>query len=499
MSSRSLGALALLLTAPALAQDRPSEGELFGQPPPPGEETPTAAPPLPGPRPPAEASGGRTPEEESRVLDVLGRTENPLQIGGQLYLRSFLLAREGDPPSRWAFTAPSLVDVYLDARPNDRVRGFILGRMQYDPTLDPNAPGLFGAPPPSNPLVLLDQLWVRFDAERTVFFTAGKQHVKWGTGRFWNPTDYLHVVRRDPLALFDPRTGTTMLKVHVPWERRGWNFYAMAITEPLTTYSATGAAAPGSAGFPTTPVAPSPWAQQVGGIGGAARAEVVAGPAEVGLGAIVQRGHAPRYAVDFSAGVLDLDFYGEAAIKTGSELPLYRPRPDVPAGADVTERYEQYEPTGLTPQVTGGVRFQHKYSDEDMFEVGVEYFWNRVGYDDPAIYPWLIANGAFAPFYVGQHYAGVYAYLPNPGSWNSTTFILSTLGNLSDRSFVTRLDYVVLLLTYLRLEAYGQVHYGRAAGEFRLAIPAQTVGGVQVSPALGAEIFDVGLAVRVSL
>ncbi|GEJ55758.1 hypothetical protein [Anaeromyxobacter diazotrophicus] len=494
MKPASLALLLLSLAAPAAAQDRPSEADLFGAPPKPPEE---AKPAEPTPAAPAPRAAPGEPAEE-RVAGVLGRTENPLQLGGQLYLRSFLFAREGDPPSRWLFTAPALTDVYLDARPNDRVRAFVLGRMQFDPTLDPSAPGVLGTAPPPNPQVLLDQLWLRFDAEHTAFFTVGRQHVKWGTGRFWNPTDYLHAVRRDPLAVFDQRTGTTMVKVHLPWERQGWNFYGMAILEPLTSSAATGALAPGTSGLPAAATSARD-SQRLGGVGGAARAEIVLGPSEVGLGAVVQRGHKPRFAVDASAGVLDLDFYAEAALKTGSELPVYRPRPAAPAGADLAVRYEGYEPSGLTPQVTGGVRWQHKYSDEDMFEVGAEYFWNRLGYADPAIYPWLIANGAFAPFYVGQHYAGVYFHLPNPGAWNNTTFILSTLGNLSDRSFVTRLDYSVLLLTYLRLEAYGQAHYGRAAGEFRLAIPAQTVAGAEVTPGFGAQLFDVGLALRVSL
>src|SRR6266702_1469285 len=483
-------AVVVAFAAPAAAQERPAETDLFGEPPKPSEPAP-----LPGP-PPASGVREKGPEEQDRLGAALGRTENPLQLGGQLYLRSIAAAREGDPPSRWSFTAPSLLDVYLDARPTDRVRAFALGRMQYDPTIDPNALGPLGTPPEPNPRVLLDQLWLRFDVERLAFVTAGKQHVKWGVGRFWNPTDYLHTVRRDPLAVFDPRTGTAMVKVHVPWERRGWNFYGIAILEPLSTSAATGALAPGDQ--PVGQPQAGPNAQRVGGIGGAARAELVLGPSEVGLGAVVQRGHRPRFAVDASAGFLDFDVHGEAALKTGSELTLFRPRAGVPAQADITSRYERYEPSGLTPQVMGGLRWQHKYSDEDSLELGAEYFWNQTGYDDPAIYPVLIANAAFSPFYVGRHYAGVYAYLPNPGPWNQTTFILTTLANLSDRSFVTRLDYSVLFLTFLRFEAFGQVHYGRATGEFRLAIPAQKLGTVQI-PALGAQVFDAGLALRVSL
>jgi len=484
---RALAVLLLVLSSAAVAQERPPEEEIFGAP---KEPAPTT--PLPGPPP---ASGGRenAPSQAQDVGEKLGATENPLTIGGQLYLRAFAFAREGDPPADWLLTAPALVDGYFDVRPNDRVRGFLLARMQYDPTIDPNAPGLFGAPPPANPRVLLDQLWVRFDAAHAAFLTAGKQHVKWGTGRFWNPTDYLHTVRRDPLAVFDARTGTTMVRVHVPWERRGWNFYGMAILEPLTASSATGAVAPAA----VQPAATS--SQQVGGIGAAARAEIVLGPSEIGAGAVVQRGHRPRFALDASAGVLELDVYGEAALKTGSEIPLYRPRAGTDASTPIDLRYETYEPGGLTPAITGGLRWAHKYTDEDSFEVGVEYFYNRNGYADPSIYPWLIGVGAFTPFYLGQHYAGAYGYLPNPGSWNNTTFILSVLGNLSDRSFVARLDYSVLLLTYLRLEAYGQAHLGRSHGEFRLAIPAQAISTGQVTPSFAAQTFDVGLALRVSL
>ena len=36
------------------------------------------------------------------------------------------------PPSGWLLTSPNLVDVYLDTRPNDRVRAFVLGRAQVN-------------------------------------------------------------------------------------------------------------------------------------------------------------------------------------------------------------------------------------------------------------------------------------------------------------------------------------------------------------------------------
>ena len=87
------------------------------------------------------------------------------------------------------------------------VRGFALGRMFWDPTINPGQAGPYGIAASGGPSVVLDQLWLSFDVAHTLFVTAGRQHAKWGTGHFWNPTDYLHPVRRDPLALFDSRTG----------------------------------------------------------------------------------------------------------------------------------------------------------------------------------------------------------------------------------------------------------------------------------------------------
>src|SRR6266545_4333548 len=251
-------ALALLLgPIPAAAQERPSEEDLFGKPS--EAKTSEAKPP---PSPPAEAAPPQEPARptlegepgaERRLAREVATKEEMLKLGGVLYLRSNLFSQESTAPARWTFTAPSLTDVYLDARPAERVRGFALGRMFFDPTQSASTTSILPtAARAPNPRGVLDQLWLRFDVERTAFVTVGRQHVKWGVGRFWNPTDYLHAVRRDPLAVFDERTGTTMLRVHVPWEKRGWNLYGVAIAEPLVTQptSALGAA-------PQQPAAPA--------------------------------------------------------------------------------------------------------------------------------------------------------------------------------------------------------------------------------------------------
>ncbi|WP_242393975.1 hypothetical protein [Anaeromyxobacter oryzisoli] len=521
----ALLAAALGAAGPAVAQDRPSEEELFGPAPPPAQPAAPSAPAPageqapPGPPAPSDAreaemfgssgSPNAVPPPPERIVERARAQENPLVIGGQLYLRALATAQQGVPASQWFFSSPNLLDVYLDARPNDRVRGFALERVSYDPTLVADTstlgqpvipvPGV-SATPRQNPRGVLDQLWVNFDLGRRVFVTAGKQHVKWGVGKFWNPTDYLHPVKRDPLAVFDPRAGATMVKVHVPWEKRGWNLYGVALLEDV-------------AGQPQA-------VDRVGRVASGGRAEVVFGLAELGVDALVQDGRRPRFGADVSAGVWDLDLYAEAALRTGVDGSRWVAGPS--SAADVFG-YVRRDPEGFVPQVTVGGTWSWKYSDEDAATFGAEYFYNDAGYDGPAVYPFLLAGaplvdvtdpaapkvsqrapGAFTPYYLGRHYAGAYASLPSPGSWNDHTFTLSVLGNLSDRSFIARLDHAVLALTYLRVESFVAGHLGRRGGEFRFAFDlppgAAQALGVAPDPRLGkAPVIDLGVALRVSL
>jgi hypothetical protein len=457
--------------------------------------------------------------------------EDPLKIGGQLYWRVMSTGKQGQYPQNWSLSAPALLDVFMDARPNERVRAFALGRMSYDPTLAPNGTtstttlsggsaqgsdslSSISGQQTRGPNAVLDQLWLRFDLLHTVFVTAGKQHVRWGTARFWTPTDYLHLQARNPLLPFDARTGTTMLKLHMPWEARGWNFYAYALPESATTTSTTG------------------------DIAGAARAEIVLGTFEAGAGVFGRRNSKAKFAADFSAGIWDLDFYGEAALRNASDVSRvsYISQADLSkAQADVVSKVatsissgdlstvlptavEDFYPTtrgsGWKPQVTGGVSYTRQYADKDTFTVGVEYFYNGLGYANADVYPGLILprNTALSNpatfFYLGRHYLAVFATAPAPYSWDNTTFTLSALSNLSDKSGITRLDYSLSVLTHVRFEAYGAVHFGERNGEYRFGIDGNQIlqsGSNPILKEIGDKftfaptIFDLGVGLRVAL
>ena len=544
-------ALALAWSGAAWAQAggaRPREQDIFGAPPQPAAPAAPAGKPAPAPPPlapgsteppaaaaetPGQAAPSPPPGGTARDQDVLGAAgdepkhlsdyqapDNPLQIGGQLYLRAQTTALQGQTPDKWRLSAPSLVDVFFDARPNPRVRAFILGRMSYDPTAPPgdtvtaNSMDMNGALTGTSttgftsfstsrgPTSILDQMWIRFDILERVFVTVGKQHVRWGTGRFWQPTDYLHPVKRNPLDVFDARPGASMLKLHVPWEARAWNFYGFGIFED-----------------------PNNASSQLNQVAGGARAEIVIGGAEFGIDGLVKRGQNPRLGVDVSTGIWDFDVYADVAIRWAEDFNVVRPVDPTtavmcttPAGVPTTvdDLSQQYQVvplgTGIRTQAVVGANWSRKYNDNDLYTIGAEYFYNQPGYSDPALYPGLLFNNLHTPmlnfFYIGKHYASLFASLPAPYSWNYSTFTLSTLANLSDLSAVTRFDYSYTLLTHLTLQAFAGVHYGTRGGEFRAGfeIPAQVVlrpDGVtcDIIPASSQPpiLLDLGVALRVKI
>lgn len=452
------------------------------------------------------------PEAATRFSAELAPSD-PLKIGGQIYWRVASTLLQESKPQDWSMSAPALVDVYMDARPNDRVRGFVLGRMSYDPTLPATASGSAGtsgtavqnsdalgsATTTQGPTVRLDQLWLRADIARTVFVTAGKQHVRWGTARFWTPTDYLHMTPRNPLLPFDARTGTTMLKLHLPWEALGWNLYGYVLPNGPDVAPASGQSF------------------RISDVTVAGRAEIVLGTLELGLGAFKQRHNKAKFAGDLSFGLWDLDFYGEVAVRHAGDVDFVSFNQDVvPVGESTREAIaDAYFPasrgSGWKAQATGGVSYTHKYADKDTLTIGAEYFYNGLGYDDPKAYLGLLLphstplQNSASFFYLGRQYLGVYATLPAPYSWDLTTFTLSTLANLTDKSGITRLDYSLVVLTHLRFEAYGAVHWGQRNGEFRFGIDGSRFSGDGIAAEMADRlsrqptIFSLGVGLRVAL
>ena len=394
--------------------------------------------------------------------------EDFLDIGGLLYLRGSYSLVENVPGKHSALSTPALVDLYADVRPTERVRAFVRGRVNHNFAVRDGSRDTYGNVQDKT-TVQLDQLWAKFDIARTVYVTAGKQPMRWGSGRFWNPTDFINTQLRDPLAAFDVRLGVGMLKLHLPVESKNMNFYAIGLLDEAKT------------------------PEQVGG---ALRGEFVLGTAELSLSAAARKDHPYILGADISAGIWDFDLRLEGAVRhkdtgkyyTGALNPLTGVTPTL-----------QSRSADWIPQLVAGLDYAFNVGDNDSVSLGLEYFWNEAGYDGAGIYPWLLAQSAFRPMYLGQHYGGAYVLAMGPGSWDDTTWIGSVLGNLSDRSYLARLDFRATLLSYLSLDTYVNYHVGKS-GEFHYGlsvppIPGYLPNGIEINQ----PIADFGIGLRVAL
>jgi hypothetical protein len=165
------------------------------------------------------------------------------------------------------------------------------------------------------------------------------------------------------------------------------------------------------------------------------------------------------------------------------------------------------DPLRSTPvvQAAGGVTYSINFEGNKSITLGAEYFYNSASYSRDEYLPLLILGG-FQPFYVGKHYLALSATLLETAQ--KRTWILSGIGNLSDGSYIARLDFVVTVLSYLSVESYVAGHFGRTGGELRLGFPRadlSSVDGVTGVPSgsifgpLNAPILDVGVGLRLSI
>ncbi len=526
MTARATVLLLGLVAGSAGAQGRPDESALFG--PAPDAGTPAAASPslprpslLPGPSAVPDrtsASGEQQILTGAPAADAFATglvKDDALRIGGQLYLRAITTFSQNQGPGKSSFSVPTLLDVYLDARPTDRLRAFVLGRLTYDPLLNTTElvtgvpASVVGLQTASNPAVYLDQAWLSFDIAHSVFVTAGRQHVKWGTGQYFNPDDFLASQPRDPLAVFDARLGVSMLRVQVPWERTGVSFTAVAVFEPTQNISTTGTTIGGSAGSVNLMSAPSTSNGLLEDVGGAAQIEYDFKGGAVGLNGLAQRNRSLRAGGYVTAGLGDFDFYGEAVLKQCLDLPNMAPNtscgpsnPSSTIGVPPSSAYRfgpLLQPPSPIVQAVASLSYGINFEGNKSITLGAEYFYNSASFR-ASQYPNLIFQGFFQPFYLGRNYLVLSATLTDTTA--KTTWVLTNIGDLSDVSFITRLDFIVTVLSYLQVESYASVDYGHRGGEFRLGfdIPGLSLNGsAPLNVVVPVPILQLGLGLRLAL
>ncbi|MBZ4418096.1 hypothetical protein [Myxococcus sp. RHSTA-1-4] len=378
------------------------------------------------------------------------RKQDPLAVGGLFYQRAEVTGLRAQRKTTLQPSFPALADIYLDGRPSSRVRGFILGRLTYDP-LQTEGGG---------PDTVLGQLWVKFDVLRHLYVTAGRQEVRWGSSQVWSPTDFLQPPNPDPLNNLDLRTGVDMVELSLPWEAMAANL------------SLIGTADLEGAGTDTRRLR----------YGGGARAEMAVGPGEVIASAVFHQSRRPRYGLDVSTGAGPLDLNAELAWVSDSSTRLW---------AREGDGFVERELDGGKVLASAGVSTQFEFAERYLATVRLEGFYNPLGYDDRAFLPWLSTQGDFRPLFFGRYYAMGQFNVGRRGL-SELSLTLTTLANVRDASYLSRLDFRAAPFDArtITVQSFIEVPYGERGSEFRFeSVPADP----SASPS-GLGVFRAGLS-----
>lgn len=384
--------------------------------------------------------------------EELERKKDFLTLGGLFYQRADLLGSRLEGETRLQPRFPALVNLYLDARPSERLRGFVVGRLVYDP-LDSTRSG---------PQTLLDQFWFSFDLANRVFITAGRQQIKWGSSMLWNPTDFLQQPNPQPLEGIDLRTGVDMVKVNIPWESLGAHLSLMLTADLL-----------------------GPSEQRLR-YGGALRADVAIGDAgEISLTASFLQRRRPRYGLDWSMGVGPVDLNAELALVRDTDVRLWE---------RTAEGFAQRDFGGPKLLASGGMSTQFRLAD--VFRVGLrlEGFYNPLGYEDRAFLTWLQSTGDYRALFFGRYY-GMGQVSLSRRSMYAPTLSLTAVANVSDQSYMSRLEYSMVVMTAVKFFVFVEAPFGARGSEFLF----QPDTAVAPLPAVGLGLFRAGINVRMRL
>lgn len=443
---RAISLIASFALSPLAIAQVPSEADLFGAP---EAELKDATKPVEAKSPkPLTSPKKRVASSASALLDKL-------QIGGRLEIRSNANKVDDQKFEESPNVQTKTADVYFDTRPNKDVRAFFRMRFyessvraettEEASTTTENA-GVSGIES------AIDELWLKWDIDDTLFVTAGKQHVKWGRGRFWNPIDFTAIEVRDPFALFDRRLGQEMIRLHLPFEKSGHNFYLIAQFDDVARND---------------------------DIGLASRAEFSVGDnGEFAISMQSKREKALKLGIDAGFGLGNFDFGLESAWLTRDTGPRYEGEFDL---VRLRLPSSTYDDEKVYNQTVLNLEYVWRYHDDDALNLGLEGFWNDLGYDTRELEFYALINGRSKVLYAGKQYVAAYARLTGPGSWNDSSFIANAVQNLSDETALARFSTTYTFYKQITAEVYVSRCFGEY-GELCFRVPDSILNGVQNLP-----------------
>ncbi len=423
-----------LTTGLVLAQSRPTEDSMFG-----GDSS-VAATPTPTHKS-AKAKSVNLPaskdsdEVDAKPHSLVTTVEENTQIGGTLSTEADLYLQKGIPLDQNIISNPNILFLYLDSKLENDNRVFARLRAFYDPTGVSSGssssssyvnPYGFGAQNSDNLSVQLQELRISTNIDHQLFFTIGRQKVKYGAAKFFNPTDFLNSQPYDFFLPSDERTGVDMVKMQIPSGVA--NLYAAGLTGNPTNGNPAGGYFRGEAAY-----------DSFAGI-------LESG--EISLSGYLPKGQSGRAGFDISQGIGDIDAYFEGA-----------------AGQDSGGNWKGAFSTGAG--------WELRYSDRQTDTVTFQ--------GEFADYPVLNPGTSFGTFSATQF--GVFAIdLAGPGGLTDITFIETNLYDFTGQSGFSRLDTVCQFTDRISGRVYVSAPWGQQGGAFTLpGLLAQTGARLDVN------------------
>jgi hypothetical protein len=314
-------------------------------------------------------------------------------------------------------------------------------------------------------------LYSKFSWKDLLFFTFGKQPIKWGTGYFFSPAD--DIFAQSQVDIADPtaeREGPLALRVQFPIPLTMHNLYAFAVLPQSSDPTALADMKPEDIAL-------------------AGKAEFLFGNTEVAAAGYYQRNQRPQAVLMATTGTGRFNFFAEGAAAFASpQGEAYVEKPVSPVALPAfpfTSDYAVVDRSGDTQfSATGGLMYTNQ--DWNFTAVG-QYLYNGRGYaalslgdilqaafdrslgGQPAGEPTLtfssIASTMAGLGKIGQHY-GVIS-LGWTSLWDSKwDFSVLAIANFSDGSGFVKPTLSLRCLNYVTLSGGASFSWGGDNSEF---------------------------------
>lgn len=297
---------------------------------------------------------------ESKAVRIGGNLTSELTLG---YQWTDPYRKKAD--AKKAFLNPAVAqlrptigaNLFFDARPVQDLK--LYGKFMFEFPFEKSLNGALSVPKSplapkgadipisvnGSPNMKIWELYTDFSTKDIAFFRFGKHTVKWGTGYFYSPADVINLSRIDPEKPTADREGPVSLRTHIVIPRTQYNIwlYLLPDTESFKPqYTA-----------------------------GAAKAELVFGDWEWGIGGWYRYEKAPRLISTLSGSIAGkVAVFAEGVFAWGSDVTYYKD--DVALTAYTVKDKPFF-------QATLGGSYTHADSHTML---AMQYYYNGFGYTD---------------------------------------------------------------------------------------------------------------------